>query len=248
MDEVFTRDEGPAKDAADLLAPAFEAPLEEDILVLTAEDLWPEETAPAAEEPMPAAPVMADVHLELEELDLDSLQDLAAGPLSDLPVAAALEPEAPGLVETAPDEDRIVTLSGLEELDALPADALTAPDFLSEPEAEAEHGEAQELPVAGMAVAALMGADLDVSGAAPEPEPVAPSAAGGQTPAVAGQAVLPNVGSVSSDQAQALVQALLADPVLVDALVKAVVTRMGDQVLREIAWEVMPDLAGRLQR
>jgi hypothetical protein len=33
-----------------------------------------------------------------------------------------------------------------------------------------------------------------------------------------------------------------------DALVKAVVARMGDQVVREIAWEVMPELAGRLQR
>jgi hypothetical protein len=70
---------------------------------------------------------------------------------------------------------------------------------------------------------------------------VVPPAATGQAAAAPGQAV-------SSEQAQALVQALLADPVLVDALVKAVVTRMGDQVLREIAWEVMPDLAGRLQR
>jgi len=53
---------------------------------------------------------------------------------------------------------------------------------------------------------------------------------------------------VNAEQARAVVQAILADPVLVDALVKAVVARMGDQVLREIAWEVMPDLAGRLQR
>jgi hypothetical protein len=33
-----------------------------------------------------------------------------------------------------------------------------------------------------------------------------------------------------------------------EALTKAVVTRMSDQAIREIAWEVMPDLAGRLQR
>jgi hypothetical protein len=81
---------------------------------------------------------------------------------------------------------------------------------------------------------------------APPPVPseatsVVSPAATGQVPAAPGQAVPP-------EQAQALVQALLADPVLVDALVKAVVARMGDQVLREIAWEVMPDLAGRLQR
>jgi hypothetical protein len=75
------------------------------------------------------------------------------------------------------------------------------------------------------------------------------SAAGGQAPAVLGHDLLapaPQV-PVTSEQARAVVQAILADPVLVDALVKAVVARMGDQVLREIAWEVMPELAGRLQ-
>ncbi|MDR3669466.1 MAG: response regulator [Holophaga sp.] len=40
---------------------------------------------------------------------------------------------------------------------------------------------------------------------------------------------------------------LLADPVLMDRLAKALVARLGDQVLREVAWEVMPDLAERLQ-
>jgi CheY-like chemotaxis protein len=39
---------------------------------------------------------------------------------------------------------------------------------------------------------------------------------------------------------------LLADPVLMDRLAKALVARLGDQVLREIAWEVMPELAERL--
>jgi two-component system cell cycle response regulator DivK len=41
--------------------------------------------------------------------------------------------------------------------------------------------------------------------------------------------------------------ALLADPVLMDRLAKALVARLGDQVLREIAWEVLPDLADRLR-
>ena len=44
-----------------------------------------------------------------------------------------------------------------------------------------------------------------------------------------------------------LLQALLADPALMDALAKAVVARLGDEVLRELAWEIMPELAGRLQ-
>lgn len=41
---------------------------------------------------------------------------------------------------------------------------------------------------------------------------------------------------------------LLADPVLMDRLAKALVARMGDQVLREIAWEIMPELADRLRQ
>jgi hypothetical protein len=75
------------------------------------------------------------------------------------------------------------------------------------------------------------------------------SAAGGQAPAVLGHDLLVPAQQVPviSEQARAVVQAILADPVLVDALIKAVVARMGDQVLREIAWEVMPELAGRLQ-
>jgi hypothetical protein len=41
-------------------------------------------------------------------------------------------------------------------------------------------------------------------------------------------------------------KALLDDPAQLDRLAKAVVARLGDQVLREIAWEVMPELAARL--
>ena len=33
-----------------------------------------------------------------------------------------------------------------------------------------------------------------------------------------------------------------------DRLAKAVVARLGDQALREIAWEIMPELAERLRR
>ena len=44
---------------------------------------------------------------------------------------------------------------------------------------------------------------------------------------------------------QDLLNAMMADPVMMDALAKAVVARLGDQVLREIAWEVIPELAER---
>ena len=48
--------------------------------------------------------------------------------------------------------------------------------------------------------------------------------------------------------AEVMLQTLLADPVLMDQLAKALVSRLGDQVLREIAWEVMPEMAERLNR
>ena len=285
---------------------------EDDLILLTAEDMWPPEPVPVVTEPAPQTPVLHDVHLELEELDLESLQDLAGEPLSDTGPASDLRPETPSAFE--PEEiltvveDNILTLSGLEELETIPTDFIDtsyspvlepvaeldeslyspAPEPLAEPDDSLAH-----LPQA----ATLLGMDgMDESAelvtfafvdevdavdefapviqepapAAPEPvaviqeiSPEAPepvfdleieefamvSAADGQAPAVPGHdmTVPAEQSSGTTEQARAVVQAMLADPVLVDALVKAVVARMGDQVLREIAWEVMPDLAGRLQ-
>ncbi|MBP1771159.1 MAG: response regulator [Holophagaceae bacterium] len=238
-----------------------EPELEDDLLVLTAEDLWPEEPASVALEPAfvpdfesagelapspepgPSAPALGDVHLELEELDLDSLQDLAGTPLPGAPAMESpsfAEPPTINLPDTLSiDEENLVTLSGLEELEG-PAGthAIPMPDL----EAEMGMDAAFEPSVAQVAAAAGL---LPVA-ASVEDLP-APPAAGGQTAAAPGQ-VLSVTEPVSSDQARAMAQALLADPAMMDALVKAVVARMGDQVLREIAWEVMPDLAGRLQR
>jgi len=45
-----------------------------------------------------------------------------------------------------------------------------------------------------------------------------------------------------------LVKAVLANPVLMDALARAVVAQLGDQALKEIAWEVLPELAEKLHR
>jgi CheY-like chemotaxis protein len=53
---------------------------------------------------------------------------------------------------------------------------------------------------------------------------------------------------IVSPGSRELLDALMADPVLMDSLAKAVVARLGDQVLREIAWEVIPELAERLPR
>ncbi len=247
------------------LPPAVPEP-EEDLLVLTAEDLWPEEAAPEVEAPVASEP-LPEVHLELEELDLESLQDLGA------------ESAAPALVEApAPfPEDTLVTLSGLEELDlgpeAEPEPALVEPEpvamELESLDADLDLAPLEDLPATLPPLEGVHG-ELEVLAPAPfEPEAVAvpfeagaivphvqvpeafeipevaphlEAAAGGQAPAVPGQAP----GTLNPADTQAVVQAILADPVLVDALVKAIVARMGDQTLREIAWEVIPDLAGRL--
>ena len=63
----------------------------------------------------------------------------------------------------------------------------------------------------------------------------------------------PSLTPVASDgeaqrDAAAMVQSLMSDPVLMDALAKALVARLGDQALREIAWELMPELAEKLPR
>lgn len=285
-------------DLADLVLdlPTHDLPThEEDLLLLTAEDLWPEEPVHT----LPSVPALPEVHLELEELDLDSLQDLTGEPEPEAPPMAESQPEPEPMpapvpvlvVETVPppipaEEDPLTTFAGLEELEALPADFDFLPpsppaaeplvpepaaQAVAEPEDSFAHlpAAATLLGLAGTAAAAglaLHGTSheslQEVVGEAQQPAPapeepkaevapeVWPPAAGGQVPAVPGPPV-PAPGEpapVSAEQARAVVQAILADPVLVDALVKAVVARMGDQVLREIAWEVMPDLAGRLQR
>ncbi|MBK8792068.1 MAG: response regulator [Holophaga sp.] len=51
-----------------------------------------------------------------------------------------------------------------------------------------------------------------------------------------------------TQEPEALLQALLGNPHLMDQLTKAIVAKLSDQALREIAWEVMPELAERLNR
>ncbi len=255
---------------------------EDDLLVLTSEDLWPEEAAPVPAAPeAPAIPEpLPEVHLELEELDLESLQDLGVAPAATAGGGADI---LPGAEPVFPD-DALVTLSGLEELDLTPEVPMEAPaPAPAEPElAEPELAELELEPLdADLDLAPLEGlpagmppleevhpAGADVGPIVFEPERAAPVAAliaphvhvpeaseamavpphlevavGGQAPAAPGQAP---AGTPGPAEAQAVVQAILGDPVLVDALVKAVVARMGDQAIREIAWEVIPDLAGRL--
>ena len=228
-------------------APPAEAPeAEDDVLVLAEEDLWPEEVAELPE-------VAPEVVLDLEELDLEALE-------GDLPEPApmVLEPEA---------EAPIADLSELD-LEA-PVEALAEDEpiaLAAEPEAEPEAPFA-DLSVLDLEAPAEAEAEAEPIALAPDPEPepetpveslaeaepaeaagsaaveaIEEHAAPGQESALQGQS------AAADTAARALVQAVLADPELLEALARAVVARLGADALREIAWEIMPDLAGRLQK
>ncbi|HEX4844699.1 MAG TPA: response regulator [Geothrix sp.] len=238
---------------------AFGAEPEHDLLALTAEDLWPEEAAEAAALPpafeSSAAP---EVRLELEELDLESLQDLASGAMPAAPHSMDhLDAPMPGDIYELPDMEALAPEVEIEppapafqapaterpEAEAPLAEALGEESLLSFPDLEGLDGlpgEVEPAPAAAASAApwvmpaVVPAVEIEVAREIPEPVP----AASGQAPAASGQAPL------TPEQ----IQALLGDPALMEALTKAVVTRMSDQAIREIAWEVMPDLAGRLQR
>jgi len=311
--QVFEAPFAPLDLTPEPAAPAHEpvpAEPEDDLLVLTAEDLWPEEAAVEAA-PAPAAlPVTTtEVHLELEELDLEGLQDLAPPPALELPAAPLAVPpiythELPPVETEAPAEalaEESLSFSGLETFDGLGGDLelppLPEPAKPEPPPVKAEGGSVLPLvggaaAVAGLAAAAVpflekthepqapalpvpapfhepipeprhepghepmaaIHAEHPVMPVIPEPVGLVPVAAPAipPTPVVEAVHAAPGQAPAASGQAAPLapsqVQALLADPAVMDALVKAVVARMGDQVVREIAWEIMPELAGKLQK
>jgi CheY-like chemotaxis protein len=230
---------------------------EEDLLLLTAEDLWPEEAAAA--EPLPAVSSLPQADLELEELDLEGLQSLAApaqAPAFELPSEPAVMPlgeptretpalpeletlgadELAGLLETDLGEPEIPIVpipsipvaSPAVEAPAAGAFALPEP----EPELEMEELELPPSPPAAPVVAAPLAV-------APMAEPVAPLAPIVPAVPVASAASAP----VSSE---ALVQAILADPQAMAQLKQALVTQLGEEQLKALAWEVLPDLAKKL--
>lgn len=184
--------------------------------------------------------------------DLLSLEDWATpaaevvpippdmGPTLVLEDEAILTQDLEGLGEPALDSALAAVPTPLG-VAALPAAALPAKD-------ELDLGEESSVivPSGFDAIPVPTGFPLEptVSGPAipalpqpPELPEVPPAPAIGASPAAV---PMPDVTS--------LAQALAQDPTLVDALARAVVARLGDKVLREIAWEVMPDLAERLRR
>jgi CheY-like chemotaxis protein len=213
-------------------APAKGPGPEGDLLILTAEDLLDAE-APAAELHAEHGHA-AEPELHIEELDLESLHGVSAAalPVAALPIAAmalppahepahAAEPELPTIPSINLDEPLSHgMLAGL----APTAQGHTAPPEPEPLELETLHG-LEDQPAA-WAMAPVV----------PAPQPaVAPVAA------IAAAAPAPG-------DANAMVQAILADPNARQALLKALLSQGGEQVLREVAWEVMPDLASKLQK
>jgi hypothetical protein len=128
----------------------------------------------------------------------------------------------------------------LPPIQTLDLDAGGVPSLEEWPALETEqpssHPMAAALAAGGIAAggfaAALPSSPSPEAAALPAPPPVLPAPA-------------PRLGDGPEAQ---LVKAVLADPVLMDALARAVVAQLGDQALREIAWEVIPELAEKLHR
>ncbi len=157
-------------------------------------------------------------------------EDIPAHALSDLGEAPDFEAFTPEIVHTegpaSPMFEEAATHAEPKENGAFPSAAAYA------------------LPVAAVVLPAV----LALRGAAESTEPPVPS-----TPAapIPGSPLNPPAvasGEEAPRDAAALAQVLMSDPALMDALARAVVARLGDQALREIAWELMPELAEKLPR
>lgn len=206
--------------------------------------------------------------LELEELDLEGLRNLgstaAAIPAADAPALRA-EPTVSPEPFTLPE---FLLSDTLPELPGTGAGRVTAealPDLGADLDQTLVDHDAE---LAG-AVAPIDWADDSDSLVGLEPPP--PAFAGlAATPRTAFPDSLTFADLLDADPAPGLqapvpppapaptpapttaepdpLAALLANPILLDRLAKAVAARLGDQVLREIAWEVMPELAERIRR
>lgn len=217
------------------LAPPMETAPEAGAPDLDLADLL---AAPDLSAPIPP-PAIHEIPLPEPPSDLD-LDELLAAPMAEAPAAA--DSGAAGA------EGVDVTLEGLPDLGGddrptLDPEALgrldEAPGVLGEPAPEAETS--LQLPE-----------PFEPEALAPAEEAESPFFDLGPTLTLEPPADLEALPAAGADplslnaDAQALVRALAADPEALDALARAVVARLGDQALREVAWEILPDLAERM--
>ncbi len=222
---------------------------ESDLLILGPEDLLEEpalkEIARAEVTLGEAAPEPAAHHapdLVLEELDMEGLHALPHADTEAEPASAHTEDLGLGDLGELPEpavESAEPALPNIHSMDLSAVD----PAQMAELEAPAPVPEA----------APVFALPASLSGM-PEAAPMASAMPMAETPAApAAQAAMPAPiaapagGTMGAMDADALARAIASDPALLDALVKAVVAHAGDKVLREIAWELMPDLAAKLK-
>jgi CheY-like chemotaxis protein len=193
-----------------------------------ADEAWDKALSPVVE----AARTAEEIPFLVTSDELPDLGDLVAA--AEAPTIAL---EAPPQLLEAPALE--VDLSLEEELD------LGSPLLQPSP----MDGFSLVLPVAGAGLAAAGAAALVHSGsqaaAVPPVLPVPADPAESRLPPALPSAPVTLTDSVP---AHPLVAALLSDPEALAALAKAVAAHLSDRTLKEIAWEVMPELAERLQR
>ncbi len=195
-------------------------------------------------EKTPVAPLPAED--EDQRIDTGSLPDLgelleaAESPTLSLETPA---PEAPAAPVAEFEGGLDLTLE--DELDLFPA---------AEP-AQAGEGHAAALALGALGLAAVAGTAAIALHESPAPEPpaVPPTPAAAPPVTLAAPAPEPSPEPAPGPAAVAvpthpLVEAILQDPAALEALARALAARLGDKVLREVAWEVMPELADRLKR
>ncbi|MBL0312380.1 MAG: response regulator [Holophagaceae bacterium] len=219
-DELVLADDGSAN--AGGLGGLLDVPYEEETLAIPG--LAIRAQALSIQEPGPAD---SPVHEFLSE-DMPAPEPSDFGEMEEL---GDFKPEAPSFEPPAP--------RGFES-QAQPVEAREDAGFPS--------SAAYALPAAAMALPAVaaLHAVTPTESSVVAPPPVAQSA----TPMALAPAepITAPMDEGAPRDAAALVQVLMSDPVLMDVLTKAVVARLGDQALREIAWELMPELAEKLPR
>ena len=241
LPEVPAEEPGPSAPVPEVEFPDLGAPLEPLMDISSLGNLPAIEEAAVPDSELVTAP----------EMDLSGLLESPESATPFAPaLAAAEEPldwadesesmlaavEAPGPADLVPQPD--------EELDVLdlpaPEEAPAPVTLLAEP------AEGPELPV----IESFLVPELELQA----PSPVEAALAEVALEPVPAPVEAPVATSVPAPtpapaiDAKDLLASLTGDPALMDALAKAVVARLGDQVLREIAWEVMPELAERLPR
>ncbi|MFN8011231.1 MAG: response regulator [Holophagaceae bacterium] len=191
------------------------------------------EELPSVEPSLPTAP---DFPLELPAVEPapNSFQ-VVSGEVLGVPA----EPEPawePAPVPAVPvPAAASVELPPIQTMD-LDADAFPAVETsMEEWSAPAEPLPGSHPMAAALATGALAAGGLAAAGSLAAPLAAAPAPA-------------PSLPPLEPGPATDLLRALMSDPAAMDALARAVVAHLGDQALREIAWEVMPELAEKLHR